>query len=42
MGSEGKANEPKMGRELKEGMGNDERLGEEIRDLRRKLSRVKG
>jgi exosome complex RNA-binding protein Rrp42 (RNase PH superfamily) len=41
MGSEGKANEPEMGRELKEGMRNDERLGEEMRDLRRRLSRVK-
>jgi len=42
MGSEGKANEPRMGSELKEGMRNDQRLGEEMRDLRRKLSRVKG
>jgi hypothetical protein len=42
MASEGKANEPKMGRELKEGMRNDERLAEEMKDLRRKLSRVKG
>jgi hypothetical protein len=42
MGSEGKSNELKMGGEIKEGMRNNERLGEEMRDIRRKLSRVEG
>jgi len=42
MANEGKANEPKRGGRLKEGVENDERSGEEMRDHQRKLSYLKG